>query len=45
MLGDECEEFDQPALPGRSHAKLKARQALSESCRGAGHIARGAHDG
>jgi hypothetical protein len=29
MLGDECEEFDQAALPWRAHAELEARQALS----------------
>lgn len=35
----------QPSLPGRAHAELKVRQALSESDRGARHVGRGAHEG
>jgi hypothetical protein len=44
MLGDECEEFDQAALPWRAHAELEARQALSQRRRGARRIGAGSHE-
>lgn len=45
MPGDESEEFDQAALPGRAHAKRKARQMRSEDSRGTRHVGGRAHEG